>query len=272
MSRNVFSDMVAYYSNLAAQLTSEAKQAGILTNPSAIGTDKEEIYRRFLKRHVPYACEVFRGGYLFDIEGNTSKQVDLIVTSGVTPRFEMREGSQAIAPVEGAIAAIEVKSMLDKAKLYEALRNIAEIPRIIEPNKAISPIMAMKSGTWWWEWPFKVVFAFNAIDARTLQGHLQQFYRENADIPYECRPSMIHALGSSVIFRMSYDVEDMDAERQFQHQNSEPRYEMLDVKADVCAMAVLFSALQKNAFLSNHMIWRYSKWLVRIADELLRES
>ena len=56
-----------------------------LNNPTAVGTDREEIYRRFLERHVPKSCEVFRGGYIFNLEGVRSRQIDVIVTAGSTP-------------------------------------------------------------------------------------------------------------------------------------------------------------------------------------------
>ena len=114
MSENAFSDLAKYYGALAEQLASEAKQADLLRNPTAVGTDREEVYRRFLERHVPRLCEVFRGGYVFNLEGVRSRQVDVIVTAGTTPRFEMGSGNQAIAPLEGTVAVAEVKSNLNK--------------------------------------------------------------------------------------------------------------------------------------------------------------
>ena len=272
MSRNIFPDMVTYYANLAGQLTSEAKQAGILENPSAVGTDREEIYRKFLKRHIPYMCDVFRGGSLFDVDGNASKQIDLIVTSGMSPRFEMREGSHANAPIEGTIAAVEVKSMLDKAKLYEALENFAAIPRLRNPEDALSPIIKAPSEAYWWDWPYKVIFAYNGIDRHRLYEHFAEFYSENGDIPQECRPSMIHVLDSYVILRIVPGLGTMAMDGSMAA--SQPAigdYRGYYRKPDISAMVVLFAALQRNAFIAHHMIWDYSRWVHNVALEVLRK-
>ena len=272
MSPNVFSDIVDYYSDLAGQLTSEAKQAGILKNPSTIGVDREEIYRKFLKRHIPYMCEVFRGGYLFDIEGNASKQIDLIITSGMSPRFEMREASHANAPVEGAIAAIEVKSMLNKSKLYEALENFAAIPRLRNPEEALNPQIKAPSESNWWDWPYKVIFAYDGIDRHQLYGHFNEFYNENRDIPPECKPSMIHVLNSYVVLRIGPGLGTMDMDGSMAApQPAFGEYRGYHRQPDICAMSILFTALQRNAFIAHHMMWNFSEWVNKINVEILHK-
>ena len=139
MSENVFLDLANYYGAVAEQLASEAKQAGLLKNPTAVGTDREEVYQRFLERHVPRSCEVFRGGYVFNLEGAKSRQVDVIVTARTTPRFEMGSGNQAIALLEGTVAVAEVKSNLNKQTLYEALDNFSELPVSADLARVLNP-------------------------------------------------------------------------------------------------------------------------------------
>ena len=270
MSRKVFADMVEYYTHLADQLTSEARQAKVLENPSAIGTDREEIYLKFLKRHIPYTCEVFRGGYLFDTDGNASKQIDLIITAGSSPRFEMRDGSQANASIEGTIGAVEVKSNLDKVKLHEALENFAEIPSIGNPEESLSPLLKFKDSTWWWNWPYKVIFAYNGIDKELLCEYLREFYDGRPDIPNECRPSMIHVLGSYLILRMTRDLKTMNTDgSRVEPQPDEGQYDWFNEKPDISAMSILFTQLHRNAIIANHMIWDYSKWANNIAYAVL---
>ena len=60
MSTNAFSKMAEYFNSLVQEITSEARQAGMLQNPTAVGTGREEIFRRLLERHLPDTCEVFR--------------------------------------------------------------------------------------------------------------------------------------------------------------------------------------------------------------------
>ena len=141
MSETVFAKLADYYIGVVEELTHQAKQAGLLTNSTDVGTEKEEVYRRFLERHAPSRCEAFLGGYLFDIEGNRSKQIDVIVTAGSSPRFEMGLGNQAIAPLEGTIAIAQVKSNLNKRTLIDALNNLASIPSLRDFNGVLAPYL-----------------------------------------------------------------------------------------------------------------------------------
>ena len=175
--QNVYLELARYYASLAEQLTSEGRQASILENTTAVGTDREEIYRRFLERHLPSTCEVVRGGYVFDLNGNPSKQIDVIVTAGITPRFQMASGNQAIAPLEGTAAIAEVKSKLDKGELLRALENIASVPVLLNPNKALNPQIAGSVPDWTRDWPYKIVFAFDAdTGIKTMMEHLQPLH------------------------------------------------------------------------------------------------
>ena len=62
MSVNAFAKMAEYFESLVQEITSEARQAGLLQNPTAVGTGREEIFRRLLERHLPDHCEVFSRG------------------------------------------------------------------------------------------------------------------------------------------------------------------------------------------------------------------
>ena len=126
-----------HFKLIAAELDFLARQAGLLTNSSGVGTEREMVYRRFLKRHVPKMCDVFLGGYVFDTKGNRSRQVDIIVTGGNTPRFRMSSGNRYIAPLEGTIAVAEVKSRLDKGSLLDAMKNCLALPAMPDGSEII---------------------------------------------------------------------------------------------------------------------------------------
>ena len=82
MSTDAFAKMAEYFESLVQEMKSEARQAGLLQNPTAVGTGREEIFRRLLERHLPDNCEVFRGGYVFNVEGETSRQIDVVEPLG----------------------------------------------------------------------------------------------------------------------------------------------------------------------------------------------
>ncbi len=268
MSENAYSDLAKYYGALAEQLASEARQADLLRNPTAIGTDREEIYRRFLERHVPKSCEVFRGGYIFDLSGNRSKQIDVIVTSGTTPRFEMGSGNQAIAPLEGTLAIAEVKSNLNKKTLYEALDNFAHLPVNYNPDQALNPALIPPRHERFWDLPFKIIFATNGIEKTTLYQHLRNFYDDNPSIRQERKPSIIHVLGKYIFMRITPDIGTTGPDGltiDIQPQLGD--YRWFDAYCDLSAMLVIFSKIQSNAFIAPHMIWKYENMINPIIEE-----
>lgn len=202
MAEDVFARLKAHYSSVAEDLISQAKQAGLLENTTAVGTEREELYRDFLERHVPKQCDVFLGGYIFDMEGNQSKQIDVIVTGGNTPRFRLPGGKRFIAPLEGTIAVAEIKSRLDQARLYEALDNCSSIPVMPDSSGTMPPYFKKPNTELWDSWPFKIILAFNGAELSTLQKHISDFYKQNPDISVARRPNVIHVLGKYILMRM----------------------------------------------------------------------
>ena len=272
MSTNAFSKMAEYFDSLVQEITSEARQAGMLQNPTAVGTGREEIFRRLLERHLPDTCEVFRGGYVFNIQGETSKQIDVIVTSGSTPRFEILPNLQAIAPLEGTICVGEVKTQLNGGSLTDALNNFASLPLITDPSKALSPYITNIGQEFWWDWPYKVIFAYDAISKETLLQHLLQFYKEHPEIPQECRPSLIHVLGKYIVVRWLSPMRTRDVVEPASSDTPVGEYRVFDTASDLSAMALMFSSLQKSAFLAYHMIWPYEQWIDRLMNEFITSS
>jgi hypothetical protein len=122
MSYNVNNqlELVNYFANRANILEDQAKSAKIYDNPVDKGDVREGIVLGFLQDHLPKRCEIIRGGYVFDQFGNRSKQIDLIVTSDSTLQFKQRYSTHEIKSfntTEGTLAAISVKSTLDKEEL-----------------------------------------------------------------------------------------------------------------------------------------------------------
>ena len=106
MVESLFGRLEKYYNKVAEVLRGEADAASVYPNPTDIGSSREKIYVQFLKQHVPSKCNVFLGGFLFDEEGNESKQMDVIITTDTTPRFNLRsfdEHGKSFSPVEGTV-------------------------------------------------------------------------------------------------------------------------------------------------------------------------
>ena len=251
---------------VAEELHYLARQAGILTNPSGIGTEREEVYRRFLKRHVPKMCDVFLGGYVFDLQGKRSKQTDIIVTGGNTPRFRLSGRSRFIAPLEGTIAVAEVKSRLDKNSLQEALENCMAIPPMPGPESALPSFLSYEKEAWE-DRPFKVIFAFDGIERDSVAEHLGNFLKANRDRPTYRLPNIIHVLGKYT-FRKIHTSQIRGSSSDKVIPDITGAYHGFLKNADVLAMMEILDAIHQGAFASNFLLNDYSEWYFRIRNRL----
>lgn len=269
MKQDIFDHLKEHYASVAEELSSQARQAGLLRNPTGVGTEREEVYRTFLERHLPKMCDVFLGGYVFDMTGNSSSQMDVIVTAGSTPRFRMSSGDRYIAPLEGTIAVAEIKSQLNKATLWEALTGCASVPPMPASGGIKPPYLRINEERWQ-ETPYKIVFAYDGISADTICGHIDEFYTQRPEIPHYRRPNIIHVLDHYMIMRITSGttVTNSDGTPDV-NQPEIGQYQPFFVAPDTLAMAWKLIALQENAFLSNHLLYKYGEWYNKIVERIL---
>ena len=204
MPDNFFIRLREYYLKVAAVLRGEADSASIFPNSTDVGQSREKIYAEFLRLHAPSKCNVFLGGFLFDHEnGNESKQLDIIVTTDTTPRFNLhnRDGSgKSFSPVEGTLGIVSSKSMLNKDELEDALSGIASIPLMFSLEGRVSFTVEIMN---YEDWPYKVIYATDGINGETLISHLTAFYEKHPEIPIHRRPNLIHVAGKYIIVRVT---------------------------------------------------------------------
>ena len=268
MTTNIFDDLKDHYIAVAEELSSQANQAGLLKNPTGVGTEREEVYRDFLARHLPKMCDVFLGGYVFDLKGNRSDQIDVIITSGHTPRFQLSGGNRYIAPLEGTIGAAEIKSQLNKNSLQEALLNCASIPPMPDSKGLVAPYLQV-SDLQWQDTPYKIIFAYNGIEQSTLCNHIVDFYSNHEEIPTSRRPNLIHVLEKYMIVRMTPGmvVKNSDGTPD-PRQLSIGQYYPFSTGSDASAMLWTLNSLQEKSFLSNHLLFKYDEWHTKIMERI----
>ena len=260
----------SFFESAAQQLLADAQQNATLDNPTVVGSEREASIRSTLVRLLPSSCEVLSGGYLFDFEGNASRQIDIIVLSGSTPRFVAPHDGQAFAPIEGTIAVCEVKSQLDKERLTQALENFAALPVLQDPEKALAPYIKEPDAEFWWDVPYKVIFAFDALSPELLCQHLNDYYQQHADVPPECRPSMIHVLNRYFVMRMTPGMTVHNADGTVAPDQPEVGgYHPLTNQPDTMGLVWLVAQLQERVFFANHMLWRYNQWVNQLANRIL---
>ena len=271
MTSDVFDHLKGHYAFVAEELRTKARQATVLDNSTGIGTEREEVYRTFLERHLPKMCDVFLGGYLFDLNGRSSAQVDVIVTAGNTPRFRMPEGNRHIAPLEGSIAVAEVKSHLNKARLQDALAKCGSIPPMPDP-KGIVPQHLRIPEERWRDSPYKIVFAYDGINANTLCKHIMEFYNQNTAIPTVRKPNLIQVLGKYMVIRTTRGMTVVNPDGQPDPKQPEVgQYKTFTTSPDISALGWTLNELQQRTFLSNHLLFKYDEWHNKIMERIQRE-
>ena len=268
MTDDVFSRLKRHYESIVQELRSQAEQAHLLDNTTDIGTEREQVYLGFLKRFLPKSCDAFLGGYVFDIEGNSSKQTDIIVTSGDTPRFQTSHGQKYIAPLEGTIAVAEVKSELTRNKLYDALTGCAHIPDMPRQEGIVAPYLQIKEACWK-DIPYKIVFAYNGIAAETALAHITEYYQSNSDIPLSRRPNIIHVLGRYVIVRITSGMSIINSDDTLDDDQIEiGQYKTFGLSPDVASTVWILNELHRMVFWSSHLMYKYDPWHNNIVERI----
>ena len=271
MKSDVLDQLRGHFVYVAAELRNQAKQAGLLVNPTGVGTQREEFYQSFLDRHLPKTCGVFLGGYLFDRNGNSSAQIDVIVTTGNTPRFQMPEGNRQIAPLEGSIAVAEIKSRLDRNSLQDALEKCASIPPMPDSKGIVPPYLRLREDKWQ-DAPYKIVFAYDGINASTVYDHITDFYERNSEIPPFRKPNLVHVLGKYLVMRITPDVQVVNPDGL--PDANQPRvgeYKTFITSPDTSAMVWLLNELQHRVFLGNHLLFKYDDLQNKVMERIQRD-
>jgi len=258
MPKPFFTRLKAYYEAVGKVLKGEADAASIFPNAGDIGQSRERIYAEILRQHCPSKCNIISGGFLFDEDGAESKQIDLIVTTDVNPQFNLLggdEGGKNFACVEGTLACISVKSMLNGDELTDSLINLASIPatRPLVGRIAANVILGNYP-----DWPYKVIYASSGLSAETISEHLNEFFIAHPEIPEERRPNIIHVAGKYIIIR-SAGGELLDGVPQ-----ERGSFAVVLDKPDVHGIIWTVDAIQKRATASAYIIFDYSFILNRV--------
>lgn len=266
MAGPFFGRLRSYYLDIAAVLRGEANVAAVFPNPTDIGASREKVYAEFLHQHAPSKCNVFFGGFLFGDDGTESGQLDVLVTTDTTPRFDFhnRDGhGKSFAPVEGTLGVASIKSTLDKKQLEDALTSIATIPPTSPLEGRLSFGIQIKNYD---DWPYKVIYASDGISPTTLMSHLQDFYAHHADTPFGRRPNVIHVSGKYVIFRVIAGMTVWDAGKKAEEPLEIGAFRLFTRDPDLQGIIWVLDGLQERATASNHILYSYGEIMNRVND------
>ena len=163
----------------------------ILHNGSK-GTVRENLVNKVIRPFLP-ACYGLSGGEAFDSEGNTSKQLDLVVYDSVFSYIIPYIDNYIQFPCESIYGNIEIKSFLNKDELMKAIDNIKSMKSLKREGThswTVTPLVSIKINGL----PdntdrnpyFGIIFAYDSVEALTVLNYL-----ENLDIPSNLLPNAI---------------------------------------------------------------------------------
>lgn len=253
-----------YYQKVAEVLRGEADAASVFPNTTDIGVSRERIYGDFLRQHAPSKCNVFLGGFLFHMDGTESKQLDVIVTTDTTPRYDFHNrdgGGKSFSPVEGTLGVASIKSMLDKNQLHDALSGIASIPPT-EPLEGRVPFTINIQN--YVDWPYKIIYASDGLSAATIIGHLDDYYKANLQVPPSRKPNIIHVAGKYVIFRAVKGFSSHDLATNQKTQLEPGTFHIFTAAPDLQGICYVLHGLQERATASTHIFFNYGTLINRL--------
>lgn len=265
MPKTIYDRLRDYYTKVGAVLRGEADAGSIFPNSTDVGMSREKVYANFLAQHAPSMCRVFFGGFLFDEAGAESKQLDIIITTDTTPRFDFhnQDGSgKSFSHVEGTLGVVSVKSTLNGNELIDALQNIASIPPTMPLAGRHNPLIQISSYD---DWPLKVLYASNGIAYETILAHIKEFYENNATIPITRRPNFIHVAGKYMIVRADRGHGTYNPSTGTRQSLVEGEYYAFDRDPDVQGIVRIIEGIQQRAVASTHILFNYSETINKIA-------
>jgi hypothetical protein len=264
MTKPFFQRLRDYYLDVGAVLRGEAKVASVFPNTTDIGMSRERVYAEFLRQHAPSKCNVFFGGFLFGDDGSESSQLDVLVTTDTTPRFNFHNSDgqgKSFSPVEGTLGVASIKSTLNKNELENALTGLASIPPTASLEGRVNFALSIKNYD---DWPYKIVYASNAISSQTLLDHLNAFYTTHPDIPLNRRPNCIHVSGQYVIFRVDEGMNVWDVNTQSTEAPNVGDFRLFTREPDLQGMLWVLHGLQQRATASTHILYSYGQIINRV--------
>lgn len=256
MAESFFKRLNKYYAEVASVLRGEASASSVFPNTSDKGLNREAIYAEFLRQHVPSKCNVFLGGFLFGKDGQESKQLDVIVTTDTTPRFDInnKDGKgKSFSPVDGTLAVAAIKSMLNRHELEETLLSFSRIP-LTSDIASFSPSIRVPNLD---DWPYKIIYSCDGIDGANIFMHLIEYYGRNPDIPIHRRPNVIHVAGKYVIFRAAKGHTIYNQITLTNENAKEGEFRLFTTESDVQAIVWTLDEIQTRATASTHAIFKY---------------
>lgn len=211
--------MATFYdimSGVSEELTASIKLSrAAVEHRGAKGGAVESAARNFLRDHLPDSIGIAHGEVI-DRQGDTSSQLDVILYDAQkTPiLFSDKEEGNRVVPVEGVIAAIEVKTNLqtkDIPKLAESARKLKSLDRSAyyrQPNPIITETTEGFGESWDVLPPMYFILGFDGPEMSTLASTIARECRQQ---PLQRRIDMACVIQRGLVANSKEDGSGLNA-------------------------------------------------------------
>lgn len=192
------------FNEVAAQMRSDLKKArNAVPHAATKGASAEDTFRTFLRDYLPRSLDV-SSGFLVDVEGNVSSQLDVIISDAAKTPVFFKSGENRVIPVECAYAVIEVKSKLNAKELEGSFKNMLSVRKLKKSAyyRETGDIVLHSVSLYGQEceiWPTNYfVFAFDSTDLTKLRDKLEAMHLQHS-LPESSRVDCVCVLDKGVI-------------------------------------------------------------------------
>jgi hypothetical protein len=177
-------------------------------NPGLIGTQFEDIFRRFLKRYLPKTLDVSTGT-IIDSTGKQSKQLDIIISDSAKAPILYEKAEIRTIPAECVYSTIEVKAKLDINEIEKCFANMRSVRQLEKKayykRKGDIEFTYDMYGQRYSILPINYfIFAFDSINTTTLKDFLNTTHNRE-QLPVYSRIDSVCILNKGVIFNRLKD-------------------------------------------------------------------
>ena len=268
MTKLFYDRLAIYYKGVADELIAKSRRASGLANTTDIGNIRESAYAEFLKQHLPKKCDIFFGGFLFGQDGSESKQLDVIITTDTSPRFEFGSGSQirkSFSPVDGCLGVVSIKSNLTRDELLDAVSGFESIPSKQVLDGKINPLVQIPDYD---DWPTKVIYAADGLSGETIMQHLKDLYDAKPDVPSSRRPNYIHVGNKYLISRIKKGMTYTTPTVQLSGEENVGEFFLTNYLPDLQAISWVLTDLQHRSVGASHINYSYGYLINAVLDAM----
>ena len=134
--------------NHAKNVTNNLKNSNLFDHMGNRGLAREEVIEQFLRPLLP-KCYGLGKGEVFSANGDTSKQIDIVIYDDIFSVVFFKEQDVQLFPCESVFGTIEVKSNLTAEELGRSIENIRSVKKLARNRSTLldfTPMVRLRLG------------------------------------------------------------------------------------------------------------------------------